>query len=450
MGERIDVDVCVVGAGYAGLTAARHLQRAGRSVAVLEARDRVGGRVWTEDHHGVPVDRGGAWIAPGHDAVRDLARELAIELHPTHSRGETVFESAGEVQRYRGQLPRLNPLVVAGFGLAAARLDRMARRVSLDEPWTGERNRRWDARSAGAWIDTNVPTRTASALMEAVVRGLMTCDPSEVSLLHLLYLIRSAGSLDTLLAIEGGYQQDLVVGGAQGMANALAATLGDAVRLSTPVTGIRRDERGVDVEADGLAVHAGHAVVAVPPALASRLRYEPALPIDRAQVLERMPAGSIVKMLLFYEDAFWRGEGLSGQAVALGSPIELTLDASPPSASPGVLAVFASGPHARRLGGWSVDDRRRLATDVAVRWYGKGAAGPVGYVDTDWAAEPWSAGCFMAHLAPGVLTQYGHTLRAPTGRIHWAGTETSTVSHGAIDGAIRSGERAAAEILRAS
>jgi monoamine oxidase len=163
-----------------------------------------------------------------------------------------------------------------------------------------------------------------------------------------------------------------------------------------------------------------------------------------------MPAGSIVKMLLLYADAFWRDDGLSGQAVALGSPIELTLDASPPSAAPGVLAVFASGPHARRLGGWSVDDRCRLATDVAVRWYGKGAAAPIGYVDTDWAAEPWSAGCFMAHLAPGVLTQYGHTLRAPTGRIHWAGTETSTVSHGTIDGAIRSGERAAAEILRGS
>jgi monoamine oxidase len=277
----------------------------------------------------------------------------------------------------------------------------------------------------------------------------MTCDPSEVSLLHLLYLIRSAGSLNTLLAIEGGYQQDLVVGGAQGMANALAAALGDAVRLSTPVTGIRRDARGVDVEADGLVVHAGHAVVAVPPALASRLRYAPALPIDRAQVLERMPAGSIVKMLLFYEDPFWRGDGLSGQAIAMGSPIELTLDASPPSASPGVLALFASGPHARRLGAWSADDRRHLATDVAVRWYGKAAANPIGYVDTDWGQEPWSIGCFMAHLAPGVLTQFGHTLRVPSGRIHWAGTETATVSHGAIDGAIRSGDRAAAEVLAA-
>jgi monoamine oxidase len=449
MGEQLTVDVCVVGAGYAGLTAARRLQRAGRSVVVLEARDRVGGRVWTETHHGVPVDRGGAWIAPGHDAVRNLARESGIELHPTHAHGRTVFESGGRVQQYRGDLPRLSPLVVASLGLGMARLDAMARRVSLDEPWLGARSRRWDARTAGGWIGANVPTRTGSALMEAVVRGLMTCDPSEVSLLHFLYLIRSAGSLQTLLAIEGGYQQDLVVGGAQGMANALAAALGDVVRLSAPVTAIRRDERGVDVATEDLAVRADRAVVAVPPALAARIAYEPALPVDRAQVLGRMPAGSILKMLLFYEDAFWRADGLSGQAVALGSPIELTLDASPPSASPGVLAVFASGPHARRLGEWSGDDRRRLATDVAVRWYGKAAAEPLGYVDTEWGREQWSAGCFMAHLAPGVLTQYGHTLRTPSGRIHWAGTETATISHGAIDGAIRSGERAADEVLAA-
>jgi monoamine oxidase len=340
--------------------------------------------------------------------------------------------------------------VVASLGLGMVRLDAMARRVSLDEPWVGARSRRWDARSAGAWIHTNVPTRTASALMGAIVRGLMTCDPSEVSLLHLLYLIRSAGSLQTLLAIEGGYQQDLVVGGAQGMANALSAGVGDALRLSTPVTGIRRDERGVDVVAEGTTVRADHAVVAIPPALASHLGFEPALPADRAQVLARMPAGSIVKMLLFYEEAFWRADGLSGQAIALGSPIELTLDASPPSATPAVLALFASGPHARRLGDWSVDDRRRLAVDVATRWYGRAAGDPIGYLDTDWAGEPWSVGCFMAHLAPGVLTQYGYTLRVPSGRVHWAGTETSTVSHGTIDGAIRSGERAADEILAVS
>jgi monoamine oxidase len=417
---------------------------------VLEARDRVGGRVWTRDHDGVALDVGAAWVGPDHHALRGLAAKFGIELHPTYSSGDTVMVTDAGLQRYRGDLPRLSPIVLAGVGLGMARLDAMARRVSLDEPWQGARSRRWDARSTGAWIDRNVPNRTASRMLEAIVRGLMTCDPSEVSLLHMLYLIRSAGSLQTLLAVEGGYQQDLVVGGAQAMANRMADELGDALRLSTPVTGIRRDDRGADVEADGLSVRAERVVVAIPPGLASRLRYEPALPIDRAQILERMPAGSIVKMLLLYDDAFWRADGLSGQAIALSSPIEMTLDASPPGGAPGVLAVFAFGPHARRLGALSADERRRLAIEAAVSRLGAGGAAPADYVEQDWGQEPWTVGCFMAHLAPGVLTQFGHTLRTPSGRIHWAGTETSTVSHGAIDGAIRSGERVAEEILAAS
>jgi monoamine oxidase len=227
----------------------------------------------------------------------------------------------------------------------------------------------------------------------------------------------------------------------------MAADLGPSVRLSTPVRAIHEDATSVVVESDAVVVRAAHAIVAVPPALAHRIDFSPALPLDRAQVLLRMPAGCVLKTVVIYDRAFWRDDGLRGETVALGSPIESTLDASGPSGTPGELCALAFGPNARRLMDLDASTRRaRVLDDLAIR-FGPKAKDPKGYVEVDWAQEEWSAGCYMAHLPPGVLTQYGHVLRQPAGRVHWAGTETATVSHGAIDGAIRSGVRAAAEIL---
>jgi monoamine oxidase len=447
--ERIDADVCVVGAGYAGLTAARRLTQAGLRTVVLEARDRVGGRVWTrymED--GTALDMGGTWLGPGQNAAYALARELGIDTYPTYAAGDTVFVSAnGETSRYRGQVPKIGPLPIVSLAQGMYRLDLLSRSVPLDEPWKGKRARAWDARTVGAWIDGQVPTSTARRLLRGAVHGLMTADPDEVSLLHFLYLVRSAGGLNHLLSVEGGYQQDRIAGGAQTMALTMAKDLAEAVRLQSPVSDVEQDAESVTVSAAATAVRAKYAVVAAPPALAARIRFSPDLPTDRSQLLHRMPAGAIIKMLTIYEDAFWRKGGCSGMSVVMNSPIETTLDASPKSGRPGVLASFTFGPHARRLARLSVEARKQLVLDQLRACFGARAAEPIAYDEQDWEREEWTRGCSMAHLAPGVLTQYGHALREPAGRIHWAGTETATEYHGTIDGAIRSGERAAKEIL---
>jgi monoamine oxidase len=447
-----DADVCVIGAGYAGLSAARRLVAAGRTAIVLEARDRVGGRVWTQrTPAGTPFDVGGTWLGPGQDAAYRLAQELGVGTYRTWTQGEHILATPRGVHRYRGLIPPINPLALAGLALGMARLNAMARRVPLDEPWTAPSAGRWDAKTIGDWIGNafHVPGKQARALLGASMRGLFTSDPSEVSLLHALYLIRSAGSLERLLSIEGGYQQDLFEGGAQEMADRMAKALGEGIRTGCAVRGIVQDPRGVLVHAGDTLVRARRALITMPPTLAAHLRYDPPLPAERALLMQRLPSGSVVKIALIYDEAFWRSDGLRGESVGLASPIESTLDASPASGRPGVLAAFSFGPLARRFAALGSDERRRIVIDTLVERFGAKAARPVHYHEQDWAEEPWTRGCYLAHMPPGVLTQFGRALRAPVGRIHWAGTETATVSHGTIDGAIRSGERAAAEILSA-
>jgi monoamine oxidase len=447
----LDADVCVVGAGYAGLTAARRVVQAGASAVVLEARDRVAGRVWTRSApDGTPIDAGGTWLGPGQDAAYKLAAEMGVTTYPTWAKGDNVFAGRDSVKRF-GRVPPINPIAVAGLTLGMARLDWMAKRVPLEEPWNARRAGAWDARSAGQWIGTarNVPSGEARALIGAAIRGLFTCDPSEVSLLHALYLIRSANGFNRLLTIEGGYQQDRVNGGAQTIADRVAAELGDAVHLRTPVREIAQNAGGVVVRGNGTEVRARRVIVAIPPALSSYVAYEPQLPSDRALLEHRMPAGSILKVSVVYGEPFWRADGLNGQSVASASPIEMTLDASPESGSPGVLAAFGFGPHARTLAALDPAERRRIVLATLVDRFGPPAGQPIHYEEIDWADERWSRGCYMAHMAPGVLTQFGRALRTPVGRVHWAGTETATISHGTIDGAIRSGERAATEVLAA-
>jgi monoamine oxidase len=293
-----------------------------------------------------------------------------------------------------------------------------------------------------------VPTATARDLLRATFSALFCCDPSEVSLLDALFLIRSAGGLTPLMTVKGGYQDAQLVGGAQSIPNAMAADLGDRVVLDAPVTTIRHGDDGVEVHAASVTVSARHAIVALPPAIAGHIRFDPPLPADRALLLHSSPAGTEIKTVAVYSEPFWRADGVSGASVAMDDDIEVTLDTSPADGSCGMLAGYAAGPKARRLAQLTPEERRDDALAMLCRRFGPRAGSPLEVHEQNWAEEEWNRGCSMAHFGTGVLTQYGRLLREPLGRIHWAGTETATVSHGAMDGAVRSGERAALELLR--
>lgn len=444
----IEADVCVVGAGFAGLTAARRLVQAGHSVVVLEARDRVGGRTWTEEHAGAPLDRGAGWLAPSHDAAVRLAAEVGVVPYKTHVAGAHLLVGGGKLQRYKGLIPRISPLAVLQIAALQWRIDRMAKSVPVEAPWTAPKAAAWDAEPLGRWLaQRRIRSPVGNDLFQMATRGLFAAeDPDDVSLLDLLFLVRAHHRIEALFSIEGGAQENLVAGGMGAFAARLAAELGPLVHLGTPVRSITQSADRVVVGTEHVEVTARRAVVTVPPVLALDIAFDPELPEDRRDLYRQAVAGVETKTLVVYDEPFWRGDGLSGQSAEPGSASEVTIDASPPDGSPGVLASFVFGPVASRFASLPADERRRQLLDALVARFGPRSARPEAVVETSWFSEPWSRGCSVAHFPPGVLTRYGPLLRRPFGLVHWAGTETATVSHGAVDGAVRSGERVATEV----
>ncbi|MDQ6853455.1 MAG: flavin monoamine oxidase family protein [Actinomycetota bacterium] len=450
MPERVEADVAVVGAGIAGLIAGRDLVAAGKEVVVLEARDRVGGRVLNHElSDGSVVELGGQWIGPTQLRMAKLTAELGLETFPTYNTGEHLLHVGGRHVRYRTR-PRLGALALADIAQAQTRFDRLAGRVPLEVPWAAERAEALDAQTFETWIRRNARTTTGREMLRLYAEGVFAAEASDFSLLHALFYTHSGGGVDALAGTHGGAQQDRFVGGSQLVPIRLAEQLGDRVRLSAPVRRIDQQGTSVTVIADHVQVSAERVIVALPPTLAGRIAYDPPLPGVRDQLTQRVPAGSVIKSHAVYDTPFWRDDGLTGQATGDRGPVKVVFDNSPPGGTPGVLLAFLEGAAARRLNRVDADERRVAVIGSLASFFGPRARDPIEYVELDWSEEEWTRGCYGAHFPPGVWTQYGPALRAPTARIHWAGAETATVWSGYMDGAVQSGERAAAEVIQAA
>jgi monoamine oxidase len=450
------VDTVVVGAGLAGLAAARKLVAGGKKVMVLEARDRVGGRVHDVSlANGGTMERGAQFTGPTQTRLQALAAELGVRTFTGYNTGDSVYYTAdGTAIRYSGALPPMDDESYQALGQAMYQLDSLASTVPVDAPWTAAKAEELDAQTFHSWIEGNVSNDTARTILHLISNGALSAESRDISLLWILFYIAvsgnetNPGNLTRLISTLGGARDSRFVGGPYQIATKMAAQLGSRLVLKAPVRRIVQSGGRALVVADGLSVAASSVVVALPPTLAGRIAYSPALPATRDQLTQRFPLSSIAKAIAVYDKPFWRDAGLNGQVASLTGTTRSTFDNSPPDGSYGALLAFLDGDQARAVEERSDATVKQAVLDDLVHYFGAKAATPTEFVLGRWDAEEFSRGGAPGFTAPGVLTRFGTAIRRPAGVIHWAGAETATFWNGHMEGAVRSGEQAAADILK--
>lgn len=441
-------DVVVVGAGLSGLSAARAVVEAGRKAVVLEARDRVGGRTWSVVEDGVVIDHGGQWAGPGQTRVLELIEEFGLETFTTYVDGENLqVDTEGNRTRFAGAIPTSDPVEAADLVDAMVELTVTALEVDPARPWEHPRAALLDGMTLESWIAGRDWCEGAKGWLRMIARVLFPAEPGEISLLHALFYIASAGSLEKMIATVGGAQETRLADGAQAISLRLAGLLGDRIRHGCPVHRVDHTPDGVVVHHEGGSVAARRLIMAIPPTLAGRVRYAPALPGFRDQLTQRSFMGSVIKTHLVYDTPFWRDDNLSGQVLSQTGIVQVTFDNTHPRSPHGVLLAFIDSHQARRASLLTRQDRRAAVLECVAGYLGPRALEPLAYHETSWMDEEWSRGAYVGVMGPGTWTGLGPALRAPIGPIHWAGTETALVWNGYMEGAIRSGEAAAAAVL---
>ncbi|QBR03938.1 flavin monoamine oxidase family protein [Paraburkholderia pallida] len=436
------LDVAIIGAGLAGLTAGRDLKLAGcDSFVVLEARDRVGGRTYNHDlGHGVVAEAGGQWIGPGQTAIADLARELGIDTFPTYYAGKTVVLAgdARVAQDFHGGVGEDQTI--------GNKLGELSRGVPSGAPWKAQHGAELDKLSYGDWLQKQGVKYEDGYFLALAAKLSLGGAPAQLGLLHYLSVINSAGcSYTQLESIKGGAQETRFVGGSQVLSFKMANELGDKVRLSCPVRRIVGwDREVVELHTDQGIIRARYVIAALNPALCNQIVFDPPLPDGRSQLQQRWPTNAPMrKTVHVYEKPFWRNNGYSGQIMQVGGPVFLAYDNSPPDASLGVISAFvAPGALPDNPG-----TAEQTLSAVYARAWGDKALHPLQFHDYDWGrVDPWTLQCIHP-IPPGFWTTWGKFLHPEVGRLIWSGTETADIWAGSMDGAVRSGHRAALQTL---
>ncbi|QIK65266.1 FAD-dependent oxidoreductase [Nocardioides sp. HDW12B] len=446
------VDVVVVGGGLSGLVAARNLRRRGASVLVVEARNRVGGRLLNEEvGEDSVIEAGGAFVGPTQDHILDLARDLRVPTFQSYATGDNVYVKDGVAIPYTGTVPP-DPAILPDAGQLQERINRMAAEIDVSAPWSHPQAAEWDRQTFDDWVLRNAANDDVRDLLLCYSQAAFGSDMRDFSLLFLVWYIAASGNEQNVGTFErssgsrDAAQDSRFVGGSQLVPLRLAQQLGDRVALNATVRSVRQTARYVDVRTDRGSVRAKRVVVACPPPTILGIDWFPLLPQRRARLLQRMPMGALMKCDAVYETPFWREDGLSGTGLNTEGAVRTCFDNSPKDAAVGVLLSFVGGSTWETYGTVGLAQRRQAVLEGFAKIVGEKALDPIEYTEHDWTLERWTGGGPVALQVPGTIVEYGRVIRQPFNRVHWAGTETSTYWPGYMDGAVRAGERAALEV----
>ncbi len=449
-------DVVIIGAGAAGLTAANDLRKAGLSVAVLEARDRVGGRLWTDVIEGAMLEIGGQWVSPDQEALIETVGELGLETYSRYREGDSVYVGPdGTTRRFTGEMFPVAPETERVIAEITERLDAMVAEIDPDRPWAHEKAAEWDTISWDAWLRSQTDDEEAVLNLAFATGSAMLTKPTHAfSLLQSLLMAASAGSYSNL--VDADFILDKrVVGGLQQVPLLLAERLGDDVLLGPPVRTLEWGDAAVTATADpstgsggtGVTVRARFAILALAPVLYDRISFVPALPRLQHQMHQHISMGFVIKVHAVYETPFWRAQGLSGTAFSPYEIVHEAYDNTNHGDERGTLVGFVSDQHADDVFRLSAEERKERILESLSHYYGPEAKNPVVYYESDWGSEEWTRGAYAASFDLGGLHRYGADLRTPVGPIHFACSDLAGAGYQHVDGAIRMGHLAAENIV---
>lgn len=463
--DPLQCDVVIVGAGPAGLMAARCLQQQGLKVVVLEARERVGGRTWSDTVDGAFLEIGGQWVSPDQTELLGLLDTLGMTTFARHREGSSVYIAPdGERHVYEGDDFPVSAQTLSEIDHMTKTLDELAEQLNPAAPWDHPRARELDTISFHQWLREQSSDELACRMIGLFIAGGMLTKPAHAfSALQAVLMAASAGSFSNLTE-EDFILDRRVIGGMQSVSERLAHELGEGVvHLNTPVRAIRTSGTNLSREghqdtasghapavtiwSDRLTVESRQAVIAVPPNLYGSIEFEPPLPRMQHQMHQHQSMGLVIKVHAVYPTPFWRTNGLSGTAFGPEEICQEVYDNTNHDDERGTLVAFISDETADALFALSESERREEILGSLARYLGEEARHPEVYYESDFASEEWTRGAYAASFDLGGLHRYGPFQRDPVGPLHWACSDIAAEGYQHVDGALRQGRRAAEEIL---